>query len=377
MKKYFIWFLVALVVTGACKKKAKTTQDDDRQETTDKNRNADAALMGITTPDLGVEGQAIPVRGKIQNFKSDTIRSLEIKWQADNGEEYAAVFDGLEIPSMGVFEFEHPTPYVPVRGRHTLSVWISDVNGNGPDSRPENDRRSKELLIGSNSVEHKVLYEEFTSSTCSPCYVFNTQYFNESFLNQIEGKYNLIKYQMNWPGAGDPYYTPEGGTRRIYYGVTGVPTLFIDGDEGTFFDRIALRNDFNKHYAVPGLIDLQAFFDVDSVTKQVRVEVHGTPYISGHFRMHIAVVEKETRQNATTNGETRFFNVMMKMVPDASGIDVNLTDGESFVETQEASLEGTHIEEYGDLAVIVFIQDHDTRRVFQSVSAEYNPALIP
>ena len=34
---------------------------------------------------------------------------------------------------------------------------------------------------------------------------------------------------MNWPGNGDPYYTEEGGTRRFYYGVDGVPMAFLDG----------------------------------------------------------------------------------------------------------------------------------------------------
>ncbi|MEZ5197672.1 MAG: hypothetical protein R2764_15170 [Bacteroidales bacterium] len=31
----------------------------------------------------------------------------------------------------------------------------------------------------------------------------------------------LVKYQMNWPGVGDPYYT-EGGAERNYYGVSWV-----------------------------------------------------------------------------------------------------------------------------------------------------------
>jgi len=34
---------------------------------------------------------------------------------------------------------------------------------------------------------------------------------------------------MNWPGAGDPYYTAEGGVRRDFYGVNAVPDLYCNG----------------------------------------------------------------------------------------------------------------------------------------------------
>ncbi len=50
------------------------------------------------------------------------------------------------------------------------------------------------------------------------------------FWHDNPGEYSLIKYQMNWPGNGDPYYTEEGGVRRDYYGVSSVPDLYINSD---------------------------------------------------------------------------------------------------------------------------------------------------
>ncbi|MEA2041791.1 MAG: hypothetical protein U9N85_04485, partial [Bacteroidota bacterium] len=77
-------------------------------------------------------------------------------------------------------------------------------------------------------TERTALYEEFTSSTCPPCYTFNISYFNDSYLSSNAGTFTLIKYQMSWPSPGDDYYTEEGGTRRSFYGISGVPTLYLD-----------------------------------------------------------------------------------------------------------------------------------------------------
>ncbi len=362
MKKLFYFLSIVLILsTISCKK-------TDPEPGTDEPEEVDAALMSVEIPLIAVDGDIITVKGKIQNFKSDPITSLEIKWQLDNGQEHAHTFTGLNIGKLGVFEFTHPETFTATAGQHTLKVWISDVNGNGDDMFPSNNAQNKTFTVASASVQRKVLYEQFTSSTCGPCANFNTNYFNTGFLQSNTGKYTLIKYQMNWPGSGDPYYTAEGGTRRAYYGVNGVPTLFIDGEEGTHFSTSELQNDLDRHHAVPGVVNLQAYYTVTS-SNEVKVKVIGTPYISGQFTLHIAVVEKTTTGNASSNGETEFHNVMMKMVPDANGTSINATDGTTFTERKEASLNGTNIEEYSDLQVVVFIQDDTNKMVLQSTIA--------
>ena len=52
------------------------------------------------------------------------------------------------------------------------------------------------------TVPLKPLYEEFTSSTCGPCAFANA--ILDPLLMANEGTHSLIKYQMNWPGSGDP-----------------------------------------------------------------------------------------------------------------------------------------------------------------------------
>ena len=94
-----------------------------------------------------------------------------------------------------------------------------------------------------------------------------------------------------------------------------------------------------------------------------------TPYITGSFVLHAAVIEKITTANVCSNGETSFKHVMMKMVPNASGTTINTTAGTPISGQISASLGGTFIEENSDLEVILFIQNATTREVMQSFRA--------
>ncbi len=87
------------------------------------------------------------------------------------------------------------------------------------------------------------------------------------------------------------------------------------------------------------------------------------------LRMYVAVFEKETTGNVGTNGETSFENVMMKMVPDASGIDIDLSAMDVFEITQSVDLAGTNVEEWDDLGVVVFLQNYGTKEIHQSAYA--------
>ena len=108
------------------------------------------------------------------------------------------------------------------------------------------------------------LIEVFTSSTCGPCAPANTTFTN-LMGQQTAGDYNFIKYQMSWPGSGDPYYTTEAGTKRTYYGVNSVPNAQIDGGWNGHAGQITqtILNDFK---AVPAFVELGGYYYVDSQT---------------------------------------------------------------------------------------------------------------
>ncbi len=370
MRKLLLLFLTISVIAFSCKKK-KTEPEPDPEPV----QEVDAAMMRIDIPGILILNTPVTVKGLIENFKEGTITSMDINWQVGNGAVHTMSVTGLNIGKLGTYEFTHDDAYTPAQGDQSIKVWVSNVNGQTDDARPSNDLLTKSFMVASQGVQRTVLYEEFTSSTCGPCATFNTNYFNTTFLNNNAGKYALVKYQMNWPGNGDPYYTAEGGQRRQYYGVNGVPTLFIDGDEGTHFNANDLQADLDEKYAIPAVVSLQAYYEITN-NNDVKVKVVGTPYVSGNFTLHIAVVEKETTGNASSNGETEFHNVMMKMVPDANGTAVSCSDGTQFVERKQASLTGTNIEEMNDLEVVVFMQDDNTKAILQAAIAVNDPSQI-
>ncbi|MDR2972501.1 MAG: T9SS type A sorting domain-containing protein [Bacteroidales bacterium] len=215
--------------------------------------------------------------------------------------------------------------------------------------------------------QRKVLVEEFTSSTCGPCYSVNL-WLNPLLVTNAD-KVVAVKYQMNWPAPGDPYCTPEGLTRRTYYGVNSVPTIFTNGVT-TSNSQTSVQNAINNGYAQPAEADIEGVFQV--VGNMIYVETNVTPLISGsNYLIHCIVNEKTTTGNKKTNGETHFYHVMMKMFPDGNGTTLNLTAGETISFMFSHDMSTTHVEEMSDLEVVVFVQNKSTRAV---LNAAYLPA---
>ncbi|MDR0365033.1 MAG: T9SS type A sorting domain-containing protein [Bacteroidales bacterium] len=206
-----------------------------------------------------------------------------------------------------------------------------------------------------------VLVEEFTSSTCPPCASLN-QYFNP-WLESVADKTAVVKYQMNYPGAGDPYYTSECGARQSYYGnIQGVPTPFVAGikqdsdDIQTYPQWIALINSsFLAAYAEEPKSEIAGEFIVSGTNIQVTAIVTPTEDLTD-CSIFIAVCERLTTKNKRTNGETEFHHVMMKMLPNANGTPITTGSGVPVSLSFSHDMSTTHVEEMDDLEVVVFIQ---------------------
>ncbi|HET8838953.1 MAG TPA: T9SS type A sorting domain-containing protein [Flavobacteriaceae bacterium] len=323
----------------------------------------DAKLLSVNLDDIIVNGN-MAISGDLTNFGSSTINSLDINWQVDGGTTYTETLTGLNIAPNADYSFSHDDQWNATPGVHTVHVWVSNVNGAGDDGNTENDGINKTVTVATQAVARLPLYEEFTSSTCGPCATFNTNYFNQNFFNANEGDYVLVKYQMNWPGAGDPYYTAEGGVRRNYYGINAAPTLLLDTKESTFFSTSALQTALNDALAVPSFMEITGDYTVTGNSIEVNTTV--TPYLNGQFKLYVVVMEEMTVQNTGGNGESQFEHVMMKMLPNANGTVLNFTAGTPESNTFTADLSGTNVEEFDDLIVAVFVQKNSTKEIMQA-----------
>ncbi|MFM7018396.1 T9SS type A sorting domain-containing protein [Flavobacterium sp.] len=303
------------------------------------------------------------ITGTIKNNGLTTLNSIDVKWQVDAGTTYTQSFSGLNLAAGQTYIFTHNDQWNATPGLYSVKAWVSNINGGSVDADATNDMITKSVSVASGSTTRFPLYEKFSSATCSPCASFNGTYFNP-FLSSHPGEFSLICYQVNWPGSGDPYYTAEVGSRVSYYGVTGAPTLYVDSKDGTNWSASLLESDLTSALAKP------AYFSIDAtkslVGNDMTVQVNTTPYLTGNFILYVAVVEKLTTGNIASNGETEFHNVMMKMMPDASGTAVNFTHDVLSSNNLQTTLTGLNIEEMTDLDVIVFIQDPATKAIMQS-----------
>lgn len=320
--------------------------------------DTDAALASITTPSY-VSG-AVPVEGFVKNIGFDQINSLQLEWNVD-GTSYSSEFTGLAIDFGDSYMFSFEDLFDFPIGAYELTVTILTVNGS-QDENPDNDVKMKNVNVVSNTVAYRPLFEQFTSSTCGPCASLNSSFVPWCQANAED--MTLVKYQMDWPGSGDPYYTEEGGVRQAYYGVSYVPWVNLDGflvaSNVSIIDAA-----FQEALLRPGLLSIAGTHSLDG--SEITVTANVVPFANFEgFKIHIVVFEYITTGNVATNGETEFHHVMMKMLPDAEGTSVDMTDRMPVSITESYDMSTTNVEEMSDLGVAIFIQDDAGYTVYQS-----------
>ena len=280
----------------------------------------DIKIFTLEELDLGLEAALLPPyigNGetnfgiKVFNYGTASVTSVEATYQVEGMEPVTETFS-TNIASLGTTNLNFTAPTLLTPGSYNVSYSINLVNGE-TDDEANNNTLSKAVSVAYSTTERTPMIEHFSSSTCPPCVQANVTMNN--FCNNNPGAYTYTKYQMNWPGNGDPYYTAEGGVRRDYYGVNSVPMAFLDAESLNFS---GVQNQFNQHAEIPSYMDIRGSFAVDGSTITITADV--MPYINVvNARVYVSVNEKETHNNVGTNGETSFHHVFMKMLPNGQG----------------------------------------------------------
>ena len=304
-------------------------------------------FIGSGTTEFGIN---------VMNMGSTAVTSVEASYQVEGMAPVTETFN-VNIPSLGTSTLNFNTSTMLAPGSYNVDYSIVLVNGQADDIA-DNNSLAKTVSVALATAERIPMIEHFTSSTCGPCVSVNTQML--TFTNNNPGRYTYTKYQMNWPGNGDPYYTQEGGVRRQYYNVSAVPYVFLDSEYNTPVNQTV----FDQHAAKPAFFDITGSFSVDGNNINVIVDV--MPYVDANARLYVIVNEKLTTGNVGGNGETSFRHVMMKMLPDAQGTTLDFVASQlQHIEfTQDMS--STHVEEMSDLEVAIFIQNYSSKEIYNS-----------
>jgi len=212
----------------------------------------------------------------------------------------------------------------------------------------------------------------------------------ESILNNGQNDDNAVslKYQLDWPGNGDPYFTEEGGNRRSVYSVSGVPTTVLDGQTSLNPNGMS-QGDLSIVQAVAPKANITGVYQVDEATQtvSVNVDVQVLENTAPGVRLYMAIFEYETFNNVESNGETQFEHVMKKMINGSGGVVMPpMMAGDTYNYNGSYTFEGNYrlpnnandaidhsiehsVEEFSDLGVAIWVQTLLNREVYQAAYA--------
>jgi hypothetical protein len=202
----------------------------------------------------------------------------------------------------------------------------------------------------------------FTNAGCGPCVQANQAM--DAYVPTQGNDIAVIRVHVSWPGADAIYSANPGQSNSMVqdYGVGGVPAFYMDGMAETN-NGAAFPGLFNtaKQVKVPSTIDLR--FDPDTEQTIVTVKnIELMPETMAPLKMRVVITEDNVYY-AGSNGETHHDQAMRYFFPDVYGLDVPTTQGnhQFVVDTPLGSSWN-----YSNLRATVYLQDMESRRVFQS-----------
>jgi hypothetical protein len=268
--------------------------------------------------------------------------------------------------------------------RHTLDELkgLKDVKfriayGSDGNSTENDGIAFDDIWIGERS--RNVLLEHFTNISRTESSLANSMV-NTIVHNNKKDVIN-IQYHTNFPGA-DPFYDLNPGdasARTLFYGLIKTPYTFIDGgnNKADFANRFDYNlasidsNDVTRRSLINPLFNISLNLSISTGgILSVSGQISAIESInSDNLTLYLAVTEKENNDHTGANGETRFYNVFRKFIPDAGGINLKKiwTKGEIYALTEKTWLIDKTLNS-SDIEVVAFIQNTITKELYQATS---------
>ena len=237
----------------------------------------------------------------------------------------------------------------------------------------------KDSLISINftlrlSLADKVtLIEDFANVSCSPCVISNR------ILESIKTNYGhkkviIIKFPTNFPSPSDPFYLAnqsDCNSRMSYYNILVAPTTKVDGiltpvstDSNSIKQKIEQRISQIPKFKITARDSLSSADYNIKITLEI-IDTSGVDFMD--LVLHTVVVESliEFAAPPGSNGETKFYDVMRKMLPSSSGESLTYY---STTQTYERQINLNPVWNPSKLETVVFIQNKATKEVLQAGS---------
>jgi hypothetical protein len=236
------------------------------------------------------------------------------------------------------------------------------------------------LLLSINSIvfaqeyERNMLFEMFTNSHCPLCPSAHAA-FGSYLANGVNAdKLNYIFYHMVFPYSDDPIYLAnpsDAAGRNNYYGpYGGTPVAFFDGEkQPNNYSQWTGNIDSRFSVTSPVLIELSGKVQGRSVTVDANV-TFGSNVPAGSAVIHFVVTENINYTGR--NGVSDHKNAMRKMITGPAGESISASGNREI--SKSFNLDDSWNPD--EIGIVVFIQNSESREVYQSASISYG-SLVP
>ena len=234
-----------------------------------------------------------------------------------------------------------------------------------------------EVIANLFATDKIVIIEDFANVSCVPCATSNK--IIEQLTNDTFGRKKLvaIKYPTNFPSPVDPFYLangPDCNARMGYYNILFAPTTIVDGDlRPASTDSNDIKNKIYSELAkVPQfIVGVNASINGSNYTIDISLNVKDINNIDFSKLVLHTVVTETNFEFATppgSNGETKFYDVMRKMLPGNQGESLSAINQVGiYIFQRQLTLNSAWIQ--SNINTVVFIQNKDTKEIYQAGSS--------
>ncbi len=251
-------------------------------------------------------------RVKVQNYGNNTITSLPVRFILKDPSG-SVVYNQQVSASVNLDFLDTATITFPAfNGSADLYYEYNIITELASDMNRANDTVRGYLFTYSTPM--MVLFERFTQHNCGPCAAADPYQLNiyRTHLSGDQYTIGMITYHAWWPGSNnDPFYkydTMPQRQRILYYGVTGVPDLWLNGVvNGGYWTGWSSKVGAEESYRKTPLsftvdTDISKTFvreDATGITGKLTLTVNqNNPMLSKAYRLRVVIVQDSVYYNA-------------------------------------------------------------------------------
>lgn len=263
--------------------------------------------------------------------------------------------------------------------RTTIGEHIVELHKNGYNITTDTVTVVKDIQtdIQLNLIPFKtVLIEDFANVSCNPCVVSNK--ILEQLTNHTFGRKRLVavKFPTNFPSPVDPFFLangPDCTSRMNYYNIQIAPTNVIDGlfkpipsDSNDVKSKILTQLEKVPQFVI--LVDHS--INGNNYTINITLEIKDLSNLDfSNLVLHTVVTETniEFATPPGSNGETKFFDVMRKMLPGNQGESLT-SYNQIGTYTFQRQLTLNSNWNASNINTVVYVQNTNTKEIYQTGS---------